>query len=209
MDDVRARAHLQQLEGEVVHAAGARRAVVELSRLLPRQREESLHAVGGETRVDDEHERADGDRRDRDKLPQRIVTGIARGRGDGGKRRGDEQQGVSVGLGLRDLGRSDGSAGTRAVVDHDGRRHRLAQLLRHQRATASVPAPGGNSTTRRIDAQGRPGSRPAPWQAAQQHRDEEAKPRRSVIRRAVRTSTLSMRRVDPSIAAPSTISRFG
>ena len=127
----------------MVDAARTCGAVVDLARIRARPGDEFAQGRRGHRRVDDESKRSGRNRCHRHELLDRIVARSLRRRRDGRERRRDEQERVAVRIGLGCLGCPDGAARACAVLDHDVRIHRLAELVGNE------PSDGIGAGTRR------------------------------------------------------------
>ena len=133
MNDVEPGAGLEQLHREVRGAAVADAAIVELTLLLFRNANEVGQGRGAELRIDDQHVGRGRDQRHRCQFLQRVVVETLAEQRRGHERPLDrEQQGVAVGLGLRDDTGAEVAAGPRSVVDDDRLSERLAERLGDQ-----------------------------------------------------------------------------
>ena len=122
--------HLQELAGEVVDGAGARRRERDRLGLRFRQRDELAEVLGGHRRMDDEHVRIARDERNRRQVLQRVERHLAAVQ----RRVGREvvrlqDQRVAVRRRARDGFGRDQRVAARTVLDHD----LLAHALRHLR----------------------------------------------------------------------------
>ena len=178
------RARHEELEREMVDAAGAGRAVVELAGLAARERRRTRASSSpGASVLTTNASGPDGDRRDRRELRDRVVAGVARRRGDRRERRGDEQQRVAVaarpsrppprrsrrrrrsGCRRRPTGRARSRqllrdvagdrVGARARRERDDQPDRLGRVLRRCRGGAKGEGDGGEAAWRSSWAAGR------------------------------------------------------
>jgi hypothetical protein len=143
VDHLHIPAQLELHPGEVRHAAGAERCVVDLARSLARHAHDVRHAVRRKRRMHHEEERHGVDYRDRREILDRVVgERLHRRRVAGvcGKRA--DQHRVAVGRGLRHEIGGDDPVRAGAVLDHDRLPERDAEIL-GQAAPAHVHAAAG------------------------------------------------------------------
>src|SRR5450631_4190865 len=99
-------------------AAFAGRGVIELARLRLGERDQLLHVVRGQRRVDQNDERAGGDEPDRREVLARVVADVwIKRRIDGERSGAAEPERVAVGRGLGDLAGAERAAGAAVVFD--------------------------------------------------------------------------------------------
>ncbi len=114
-----------------------------------------LDALG---RRDHGHVGDGAERDDRREIAGRIVGDVRIGRGRRGMRGGVDQDGVAVGLGLRDQGGADGAARSSAVLDHDGLAELGRERIEHD-APDDIERAAGRERDHGADRSRRPGLR--------------------------------------------------
>lgn len=127
-------AHAEAVKHEPLARRGARaeRRVAQLAGLRLGQRHQLGHAVRGQRRVGDQHQRRTADHADRLEAPQRLVRQLRLQRRvdrEGGVRA--DQQRVAVGLRLGHGARADHRAGPGLVVHDDGLPEARREALGH------------------------------------------------------------------------------
>jgi hypothetical protein len=95
----------------------------------------------------DQHARLHAEHGNRNEVVDRIVGQRLVERGGGTLRGGQQQDGVTVGIGLGGRGGADRAAGAGAVLDHEG----LADLLRHLIEHDARDGVGGVAGAHRAD----------------------------------------------------------
>ena len=112
------RQRLQVLHAEVLQVADAGRGVVELARIVARQRDQVLYRFHRQRRMYHQHHRPADDLRDRREILLRVVGQIlAQGHVDGHRPGIGQHHGVTVGWGFRHHVSADAATGAAAVID--------------------------------------------------------------------------------------------
>ena len=125
MHHINARSLLEQFSQEMVGAAVAGRAVVQLVGVLPCVVDKLAGGLARHTRIDDEHRRELANQRHRNEVLHRVKWQFhAQRRRKRVAAAGGHQQGVAVGCGAGHLFGSNDAVGSRLVIRH----HRLLQL---------------------------------------------------------------------------------
>ena len=146
MHDVDLRHALEQLAGQMIGGAVARRGEVDLARLLFRQRDQFPHILGRYCGIDDQHDRRSREQCDGREIRGRIERELAVERLIDGERPGrGEQQGVAVRLRLGDEIAAGVSAAAGAVLDDELLAEIVTEFLR-QDARHHVHRSPGRST---------------------------------------------------------------
>ena len=133
MHDVDAEAGLERLGGEVMDAADAGGAVVQLARLLLRERHQLLQRVRGHRGMRDQVERRGADQAHRREILERLVGQLGEEmRVDRDLADVGDQQRVAVGRRLHDLGHAIDAARAAHVLHHDRLAQRIGELAADQ-----------------------------------------------------------------------------
>ena len=124
-------AEAKQLRHQMDRGRGAGGAVAVLAGILAQQVDEAFKISDRQVLVDHQHQRQGADQRHRRKAADRIVAQVVRhGRKHRGRGRRLEDDGVAVGLGVRERVGRDGAAAAGLVLDHELVAEPLAQLHR-------------------------------------------------------------------------------